>query len=244
MLTFLLFISLVSHSVTEKQPFGLEERLGEVLPADVILTDENSTQVQFGDIISKPTLLTFVYYRCDVLCPKTLEGIAELVNYTGAVPGHDYNIVTVSINHDETPEEAKKAKNQYVNLIRKSISENFWKFYVADSNAIRKLTGAAGWEFRKDGDNFVHTTSSLLVTPDGKISQYFYGTYFNYMHFAMSAEIAEREEVLPTRLKNLKYCYNYKPVNNRKVVIITTIFGVSMILIVIVFFIILNFRKV
>jgi len=238
----LIFSVLISRA--EEQPIGLEEKLGAKLPEDIYVTGEDSVRVQLNKLISKPTLLTFVYYRCDVLCPKTLAGIAELVKYTEAVPGTDYNIIAISINHKETPAEAEIAKREYLNLISKPVSGDFWRFFVTDSITIRRLTAATGWEFRNEGVFFAHTTSSMLITPESRISQYFYGTYFNYMHFALSVEKASQEEVVPTRLKTLKYCYNYKPEKNRTVFLVTTISGVTMLLAVLIFFLVLLYNKV
>ena len=161
-----------------------------------------------------------------------MEGIAELVNYTGVIPGKDYQIITISIDHSETVKMARDAKKKYTSLIKKRVTDYFWRFFIADSMTVRRLTDAVGWEFREVAGDFVHTTSTLLITPGGMVSQYFYGTYFNYMHFAMSVEIAANEEIAPTRLKTLKYCYNYKPEKNRNVVLIIFLSGITLIFIV------------
>ncbi len=236
-----LFVSLNSTRANE-QAFGLEEKPGTYLTETYIVLNEDSIPVVLNDLITKPTLISFVYYHCPALCPKIMEGIAELVNITKVAPGKDYQILTLSIDHNETTNDARNAKLKYTGMIRKPIDLYFWRFFTADSVTIRRLTNALGWEFREVDGDFVHTTSTVLITPKGMISQYFYGTYFNYMHFAMSVEKAANEEVVPTRLKTLKYCYNYKPEKNRIVVLLTTLFGIFVILISAGLFIGLSFK--
>ncbi len=234
----------VSISLTgQEQSFGLIEKGGQYLPDSIFVLNEDSVPIDLNLLINKPTLLCFVYYRCPALCPKTLSGIAELVNYTDAVPVEEYQIISISINPLESATEARAAKLKYTAEVQKEITPYFWRFFTADSISISKITDAVGWEFRKSGQDFIHTTSSVLITPNRMISQYFYGTYFNYMHFDMSVEKAGNEEVEPTRLKTLKYCYNYKPQENSSLLTIFRSFGISLIFLVMVLFIYLALRR-
>lgn len=241
-LIFLTFSSLSSINA-EEQAFGLQEKPGEFLPSDIFVLNEDSAEVQLSDLITKPTLISFVYYHCPALCPKMLEGISELVNFSDALPGMDYQVITLSIDHNEPAELARQIKSDSYAGITKNIDPYFWRFFTADSVNVAKLTEAVGWEFRKQGDNFVHTTSSVLITPKGMVSQYFYGTYFNYMHFSLSVEKSKQELIVPTRLKTLKYCYNYQPAENTKVQVITKAYGILVIILVLSLFVSLAFRK-
>lgn len=198
----------------QQQAFGLSEKPGAVIPDDVLLLNEDSVAFPLKQWITRPTLISFVYYHCPSQCPHLLDGIAELVNFSSSAPGVDYQIVTISIDPSESPAEASESAEKYLTGVNKPVDPFFWRFLTADSANLRRLTDAVGYEFRTDGKNFAHTTSTMLITPEGKVSQYFYGTYFNYMHFDMSVDKASQEMVVPTRLKTLKYCYNYTPGEN------------------------------
>jgi protein SCO1/2 len=242
----LLFFFLIysSNLFGEKleQPFGLVERQGAYLPDSIMVMNEDSVEVNLNSLITKPTLLSFVYYHCPALCPKVMDGIAELVNHSLAVPGKDYQILTISIDFKETPHLARAAKKHYVAEIKKKTDMYFWRFFTADSITIKKLTDSTGWEFRRLGDHFIHTTSTILLTPKGMISQYFYGTYFNYMHFDMSLEKARQEQIAPTRFKTLKYCYNFQPSRNKLIDEVTITSGIILILALLTMFLILVYK--
>jgi protein SCO1/2 len=225
-----------------EQPFGLIEKQGTFLPANVLVLNEDSVEICLNNLITKPTLLSFVYYHCPALCPKIMDGIAELVNYSRSVPGIDYQIITISIDFNETSRLASDTKKHYLSGVKKKTDPYFWRFFTADSTTIKALTDVTGWEFRHEGDHFIHTTSTILITPKGMISQYFYGTYFNYMHFDMSLEKALHGQIVPTRLKSLKYCYNYQPARNKMIDDVTVTSGIIIILALALLFLILEFK--
>ena len=220
----------------QDQRFGLREYPGAIVPNNITLYNEDSVEVYLENLLDKPTLLCFVYYECSALCPKMMEGVAELVNYSDALPGKDYQVFVVSIDHTESSILAREQKRKYTTLVQKNITPYFWRFFTADSINIQALTSAVGWEFRRTEDDFIHTTSSVLLTPGGMVSQYFFGTYFNYMHFDMSLDIAKREEISPTRLKILKYCTNIPAEKNKRIRLIFIFFGIAALVIILSLF--------
>jgi protein SCO1/2 len=238
----LLAISIKTYGEDQEQPFGLIEKQGVFLPATIMVFNEDSIEISLNDLITKPTLLSFVYYHCPTLCPKVLDGIAELVNHSKALPGVDYQIITISIDPFETSLMARTAKKNYGSEIKKKTDPYFWRFFTANGITINTLTDSTGWEFRRDGDHFIHTTSTILLTPKGMISQYFYGTYFNYMHFDMSLKKAQEGQISPTRLKTLKYCYNFQPPRNRAIDDVTITAGIITILVLVSLFLFLTFQ--
>jgi protein SCO1/2 len=43
---------------------GVVEHLDDFIPQDIYLIDEDSQKVVLTDLIDKPTILNFVYFRC------------------------------------------------------------------------------------------------------------------------------------------------------------------------------------
>jgi protein SCO1/2 len=94
---------------------GLEQRLHEPLPLDLAFRDETGTQVRlekfFGD---KPVILTLVYYDCPNLCTLVLNGLLRTLRALSFTVGEQFDVVTVSIDPDNTPALAAAKKAQYI----------------------------------------------------------------------------------------------------------------------------------
>jgi protein SCO1/2 len=220
--------------------FGIVEKTGNTLPGDVNLLNEDSVLVSFGDLITMPTLLSFVYYKCPGLCSPVMDGIAELIDKSDLELGVDYQIITISIDYNEGIDLARSKKNNYLKNIESPFAGRFWQFYVADSMAVRKLTDAAGWEFKRRGDQFVHAAATIMVSPQRMITQYFYGTFILPMHFHLAITDAKNEKTDASRLKDQKYCYNYTPALNLPFRLVITSGGIGILVLAVFLFIYLS----
>ncbi len=206
---------IVLNGWSQNETYGIRERTGQILPEDVMITNEDSVKVRFGDLIDRPTILSFVYYECPGLCSPVMNGIAEIIQKSDLQIGKHYQVITISVNHQEPPSLARSKKASYMKSLKNPNARKYWQFYVADSNAIRTLTDAAGWEFKRTGNDFMHSAATILITPNRMISQYFYGTFILPMHFHLAVNDARAELTDASRMKDQKYCLNYDPVPNK-----------------------------
>lgn len=200
---------------SQNNTYGILERTGMFLPENVIITGEDSVRVRFGDLIDRPTLLNFVYYQCPGLCSPVMNGIAEVIRKSELQIGRDYQVITISVDSRELPSLARSKKASYMGMLHNPNARKYWQFYVADSQAIRTLTNAAGWEFKRTGNDFVHSAATILITPHRMISQYFYGTFILPMHFYLAVNDARAELSDASRTEEQKYCYNFEPQKNQ-----------------------------
>ncbi len=205
--------------------FGITEKHMVQLPRDVMVFNEDSNRVNLFNRIDKPTILSFVYFKCPGLCSPTMEGIAEVIDHAGLTIGKDYQVFTVSIDERETPSMARQKKKNYISLMENKEAAEHWEFFTADSAEINKLTSAAGFDFKRQGEDFVHSAAIMVLTPDARISQYLYGTFYLPMHFKMAILDAYNGEQVPTRIKVLKYCYNFVPEENENVIFLARASG-------------------
>jgi protein SCO1 len=230
--TLIILCSLFFISILTAQDirFGIVEKTGDILPGNVMLTNEDSVSVKFGDLVDKPTLLSFVYYKCPGLCSPVMDGIAEVIEKSDLRLGKDYQVITISVNYKEPISLARAKKASYMKALRSVNAWRYWQFYVADSAAVKKLTDAAGWEFKRTGNDFVHAAATIMITPHRKISQYFYGTYILPMHFHLAVNDARSELTDASRLNDQKYCYNFTPPVNKAYSLIVSSTGIGILI--------------
>ena len=86
---------------------GVDERLGETLPRDVMLRDEEGNTVALGAFLDgeRPVLLNLAYYHCTLMCNLVIDGLAKTMREMEWVPGGNFDVLTVSFNPDEGPEQ-------------------------------------------------------------------------------------------------------------------------------------------
>lgn len=220
---------------TQNIEIGIDEKIGQTLPLDLVFFDEKGYQVALKDIIKKPVILNFVYYRCPGICSPILTELTSIVNFHEMEIGKEYQIITLSFDEREKPELAGAKKENYLGLLNKKIPDDSWKFLTGDSATIHTLTNAAGFMFKKEGNDFIHAGAIIVVSPEGKIARYLYGT--KYLPFDVKMAITEASEgrTGPTITKLLSLCYSYSPDGRKYVFNVTRVAGAFILLFAVVF---------
>lgn len=159
-----------------------EQKLGEAIPRNIELVDDFGRAVSLGEYFGRgrPVLFTFNYYRCPMLCTFQLDGLVEALKENGMVPGRDFELLTVSFDPLEKPELARTKKRGYVDLLGVPEAAKGWHFMTGRKSAIEALTSAVGFKFRWNAEQqeWAHAATLVICTPDGRISRYLGGTYF------------------------------------------------------------------
>ncbi len=209
---------------------GIYEKLDEYVPEDLTFTTENGDTVNFKSLIDKPTVLTLVYFTCPGICSPLLDGIADVIGKTDMELGKDYQVLTVSFNEKETYQLAKDKKKNYVKQVNKEIDESQWLWMVGDSTNIKRLTESVGYQFKREGDDFIHAAAIMVLSPNGKVTRYLYGTYFLPFDLKMALVEAAEGRSGPTINKILNYCFSYDPEGKKYVFNITKVSGTIIII--------------
>jgi protein SCO1 len=238
-----LFILLAGTLRAQDLRYGIEEKTGDRIP-DAVLLSSDSVTVNLHDLINKPTLLSFVYFRCPGLCSPVMNGIAELIRKSDLQIGKDYQVITIDIDYKEPVVLARAKKQSYLNTLHvKGVGEG-WNFFHADSATVKLLTDAAGWEFKRTGNDFIHGAATMLLTPGGNISDYFYGTFILPMEFHLAVDNAAKGLLNTARPKDQKYCYNFTPIKNFPYRLVMSVSGIGLLLAVVFLFIWLSLKRV
>lgn len=200
------------------QEIGFDQRLGETLPLDIRLRDEQGRDVVLRDLFrGRPVVLSLVYYECPMLCTLSLNGLVSALDVLKLEPGRDFDLVTVSFDARESPDQARKRKNVYLNRYRRPSAAGAWHFLTGEGAEIERLTRAVGFRYVWDEETkqFAHAAGVVVVTPQGVLSRYLYGIEYapKDLRFAL-IESAARRIGTPVDAFLLS-CYRYDPVHGR-----------------------------
>ena len=208
---------------------GVVEHLDEFLPDSISLINENGEKVWLSDVIDKPTVINFVYYRCPGICSPLMEAVAGVMDKSDLVAGEDYQVLTISFDPRETIDLGIRKKENYLALLSDKKAEeakNGWLFFVSDSASIVKATNATGFKYKKTGNDFLHAASLTVVSPDGKITLYLNGMFFLPFEWKMAIVEASKGLSGPTINKVLRFCFTYDPVGQAYVLNFTKLGGI------------------
>lgn len=220
------FLLVFFNSAQAQEELGVYEHLDEYISEDLIFTDELFNEINLLESIDKPTIINLVYYECPGICSPLLNGLAEAMEKTDIVIGKDYQVYTISFSHTERPPLARKKKRTYQKLVTHGDTDNYWKFFTGDSANIYRLLDDVGFKVKKDGKEYIHPGTIIVLSPNGKITRYLYGsTYFLPFDLKMAIVEAAQGKSGPTINKVLNYCFSYDPEGKKYVFNITKISG-------------------
>ena len=243
-LPLLLVILFAKISFAEKtfQDLGIVEKLGSYIPLDVSFNDEAGNKVVLRDLVKRPTLIAFVYYKCPGICSPILTELANVTSKVDLVPGEDYNIISISMDDQEKPSDASDKKKTILGFTQNGFPLDAWNFLTGDSMNIKKVSNAAGYYFKRTGNNFIHSGGFIYVTKEGKICRYIYPDVsskggFTILPFDFKMALLETSQGKETKTmsKLIQYCFSYDPAGRTYVFNITRVFGAGIIIVLAVF---------
>jgi protein SCO1/2 len=193
---------------------GIEQHLDAQIPPDLTFRDEAGKAVKLGDYFGhKPLILNLVYYNCTMLCGEALAGLASAMRLVKFDVGNEFDVVTVSFDPRETPEMAASKKIDYVGRYGRPNAAAGWHFLTGQPDSINALTKAVGFQYQYDAksNQYAHATAILVLTPQGRISRYFYGVDFPPKDLRMGLVEASQGKIGNAVDAVLLYCYHYDP---------------------------------
>lgn len=193
---------------------GFEPPLNGPMPLDLAFRDETGRSVQLRDYFGpRPVVLAFVYYNCPMLCDQIQQGVVGVLRMLSFNPGRDYEVVFVSFDSRETPEMAADKKKKAMAHFRRPETESGWHFLTGSKESIEGATRAANFRFTFDAKSnlFAHASGVMVLTPDGRISRYFYGVEYPGRDMRLGLVEASAGKIGTPIDHVLLYCYHYDP---------------------------------
>ena len=205
---------------------GFDPQLNAQIPLDATFVDEYSQPVTLRDFSAgKPILLAFVYFSCPMLCNQVEQAVVGTLKMISFNPGTDYQVVFISFDPADTPDAALKKKHEAMSRFARPLTERGWHFLTGTAQSIDAVTKAANFRFSYDQKTrlFGHASGILLLTPDGRISRYFYGVEYPPSHVRLGLVDASSGKIGSPIDHILLFCYQYDPTKARYSATILTV---------------------
>jgi protein SCO1 len=228
---------------------GLDQHLNQQIPLDLVFVDETGQPVELRQYFgSKPVILALVYFQCPMLCSQVQNGLTGALN--GIVRfnvGRDFNVLTVSFDPRDTPQDAAQAKKTYVSRYRRQSAAEGWHFLTGRKDQIDALASAVGFRYAWDPDHqqFAHASGIMLLTPDGRLAQYYYGIEYAPRDIQLGLIEASQGKIGNLADQVLLYCFHYDPTQGRYGAVIINILRICAVatLVVLGGFMFIMFRR-
>lgn len=196
---------------------GIEQNLNGQLPLDAEFKDENGSIVKLGSFFGKgrPIVLALVYYECPMLCNEVLNGLTGSLKGISFDAGKEYDVVAISFDtrENDKPELAKNKKASYLARYERKDAENGWHFLTGTQSEIDKVAQTVGFSYQFDEatNQFAHAGGLTIITPDGKISKYFYGIDYAPKDLKLGLMESAEGKIGSAVEKLYLYCFHYDP---------------------------------
>jgi protein SCO1/2 len=161
----------------------------------------------------KPIILNLVYYQCPMLCSEVLTGLESALRVLKFDVGKEFDVLTVSFDPKETPQMAAAKKAEYLKRYGRAGAAEGWHFLTGPAASIDALTKASGFQYQYDpkSGQFAHSTAIMVLTPEGKIAQYYYGVEYAPKDLRLGLIQASENKIGTVVDQVLLYCYHYDP---------------------------------
>jgi protein SCO1 len=212
----------------------VDQNLSRQLPLSDHFLESSGTDVPLGVYFQhRPVVMALVYYRCRMLCPQVLSGMAKTLRQVGFMPGMDYDIVITSIDPADTPADGAAEKARFLESLGRPDAASSVHFLTGPQTSITDLARATGFNYVRmagpDGkmDQFAHSSVIMIATPDGRMSKYLFGIDYQPRDLRLAVIEASNHHIGSLSDMILLYCCNYSPSAGKYTVSILRVMGLA-----------------
>ncbi len=173
-----------------------------------------------------PTILTFNYSECPMLCNLQLNGLTAVLpqiadRKDGAMfrIGEQFRIVTIDLEPSESLERLVEFREKYLARIPEPLrasARKGWTFLVAehpgDAASIRRVAESVGFSYTyvRERAEWAHPASLIMLSTKGVVTRYVHGIEFDPQVMRDSIFKAGASEP-STAVGFMNRCYHYDP---------------------------------
>ena len=213
---------------------GIDQRLGGQIPLELQFRDSTGAVGPLGkDFGHKPVALALVYYKCAMLCPQVLHGMAAALAQTGYAPARDYDVIVASIDPTDTPADAAAAKQKFLAQLGGATPVESVRFLTGAEPEITALANSVGFHYVRvpgpDGKmtQFAHSSVIMVATPEGRLSKYLTGVEYQPRDLRLALLEASDHRIGSPADLILLYCCSYSPGEGRYTVSVLRVLGLA-----------------
>lgn len=190
---------------------------GAQVPMQSVLRDEAGRDITLAAAAAgRPVILDIGYYKCALLCGVVRADLLAALEASGLAGGHDYALLSVSIDPAETPRDAAAAK--LADLARApSASAADWHYLTGPARGVAAVTSVVGFHARYDADlkQFLHPTGLVLLTKAGIVSGYLLGVGYSGGDLRAAVLRAGKGGIAQAALPILLLCFHFDSTTGR-----------------------------
>lgn len=216
------------------QNIRFDQHLGVQLPAGIRFTDANGSSFSLDDLHGRPAILILSYYRCKNLCSTLLNGLVKGLDDVPLQAGRDFSVVSISIDPAEMTSGAAQKKRELLTRYSVPGTDAAWHFLTGGEDAIRTVADTIGFHYIYDPDEkeYLHAAGIVILTPELRVSRYFYGVSFPPRDLTFGLIDASSGTIGPVLDRALVRCFHYDVLTGRYSLAIVNVLRVACALLV------------
>jgi protein SCO1 len=218
----------------------VDEKIGGAVPLDVTFRDHTGKLVRLRDVLQGelPTILTFNYSDCPMLCSLQLNGLTasldELAKPTEITAdselveagrkavvqlGAQFRVVTIVLEPSQSLAKTQATRDGYLQKLPaafRQLGSTGWTFLSAatpkDTRAIAAVADSVGFRYTyiPERAEWAHPAALIFLSSAGRVTRYVYGTQFEASVMRESIVKAGLSEP-STAYGFMNRCYHWDP---------------------------------
>lgn len=190
------------------------ENVNAKLPLDATFLDQSGNEIRLGDLFKseRPVILQMGYFKCPQLCNLVLNEMTETLRQLDWTTGQEFDVVSISVNPDESHELAAAKRTSYILMYERRQSGKGWHFLTGPEESSRSVADAVGFRYRLQPDGeYAHAAGLFIITPDGRVSKYLYGATHDPRTLRFALLEASNGRIGSTLDRFILWCHVYDP---------------------------------
>ena len=207
-----------SLSDDELLKIRFDQNLNAQVTPTLAFRDAAGKPVTLGQYFGRrPIVLILGYYRCPMLCSMVLDGATATFRELRIDVGNQFDVIFVSIDPTETPALAAAKKATYLRAYGRRGSAGGWHFLTGGTNSIAALAREVGFRYAYDPalKQYAHPSGFNVLTPDGRVSHYFFGVTYSPKEVDHALREASAKEIGSPVEQFILLCCEYSPLHGK-----------------------------